>query len=147
MDKIYPDKPQVATHLILTEEETLALKKALVLAIEKKIEHLQDRALDAVRNAKLTPERVFEIKAQLYTVIDLEPVVRTEGAALASKVEADYRDGDDALTIAGRMQTSLVDKILYAKRFLDVKLDRPMTPIFEEVPAEPLGEGEEIIKP
>lgn len=139
MDKIYPEKQVETTPLDLSPEEELTLKKALVLAIEKGIEHPQDRALDAV--TALDEGRREVVKARLHRVMDLEPQVRAEGAALAAKVAAAYEKGTvDVAGLVPVIDSTLVDPVIYAKRFVDVKEDRELTPIFEEkvvVPVEP----------
>ena len=139
MDKIYPEKQPVSAPFALSPEEELTLKKALVLAIEKGIEHPQDRALDAV--TALDEGRREAVKAGLHRVMDLEPQVRAEGAALAAKVAAAYEKGTvDVVGLVPVIDSLLVDSVIYAKRFIDVKEDRELTPIFEEkvvVPVEP----------
>ena len=150
MDKIYPEKETVSTPLDLSPEEELTLKKALVLAIEKGIDHPQDRALDAVAGSGLTEARQAEVKAHLSQVADLEPGVRAEGAEIAVKVAKAIAEGKTdvlSLTPVIAQASKLVDAVIYAKRVVDVAEDRELTPIFvvEEKPI-PEPDPEPIIE-
>jgi len=153
MDKIYPAKQTVLAPPTLTPEEVLSLKKGLVLAIEKDIVHPQDRALDALAASNLKPEVKAQVHAHLSIVADLEAGVRAEGARLRAEAEKAYEKGTtDVFGLVPKVQSELIDPVIWAKRFVEVKEDSDdLTPIFEEkVIVEPdpepiLEEGEEEI--
>lgn len=155
MEKIYPEAPKVETAFSLTAEETLLLKKGIVLAIQKEIEHPQGRALDAVAFAKLSSEREQAVRNHLSVVEGLEPSVCDEGREIKARLRAAYDKGiTDAVALIPVVGSKIVDDVLCAKRFVEAETHVPLTPVFvKEVPPPPIEEpiepigGEEINKP
>ena len=149
---IYPTKEETKESFSLTEEEIVTLKKNLVLAIEKKIEHSQDRALDAVKTSELG--RQEEILSHLYMVIDLEPSVRSKGGDIMAKAVVAYDKGTKTISalasvVSAEDSDGLVDSTIFAKRLIELKTGKELTPIIVPKVIEPIEEpieGEIIIK-
>jgi len=153
MDKIYPTKPVVAENVTLSPEETLILKKGIVMAAELEIAHPQDIALYALQNSGFAPGRISQIHNVLSIVQDLESAVSSEAGALKAIVEASYKPGDTAdkieAIIVAQPAQELVDTKIYAERLIQSKTGAEFTPIIKPVEPkviEEIIEKIEIIK-
>jgi len=133
MEKIYPNTTDIKEPFVLTDEETKAIKKGLVLAIEKDIAHPQDRALYALTATDAEPERQFEIRCNLNAVMSLEPQVIAVGKELREEVEEAFEDKDTAEMLEAKIAwPDMVDKSIYTKRFIEAKDGEIITPVFEK---------------
>lgn len=156
MEKIYPEAPMIEESFSLTSEETLLLKRGLVLAIQKEIEHPQDRALDAVTFANLSPEREQTVKDHLQQVMDLEAPVYAEAREIKARLRDAYDKGTtEVVSLVPLVNSNIVDAVICAKRFVEAETGKSLTPVIEKealppveepVLGEPLG-GEEILQP
>ena len=141
MEKIYPIKPQEPVAFELTAEEVIILKKGMVIAREMDIEHAQDRALYALKNAEFAPERHSEIHNRLQVLIDMEPGILEESRALKTQAEELYKAGDTVQKLAEGIKSDIVDKEAYARRIIELKTGvTELTPIIKPVIVEPIEE-------
>ena len=157
MDMIYPSKDDSKQPVVLAAEEITLLKKSLVLAIEKRIEHPQDRAIDALLHAGLPVERTGHIATEIHQLYDLERQVREEGAQLKQQVEKVYKAGDTPQSLAAKIVwPSIVKADIYAARVIELAEGKPLTPVIppeepkpieEPLDPKPIEGEEEIIKP
>lgn len=150
MDYIYPRTPKVVDFFVLTEEEKKTLKTNFVFAIEEGITTQQDRALRALELAEFSPERSLVIREHLSQIFDLEKEVCDEVVKDLASLEVAYEDGaDDPKLLEEVITCEVVDKEVFAQRFVDAKAEKPeaSTPVLpiKKIVEAPLEEGE-IIK-